>query len=426
MKSKFKGRLMAAVSAILLITFIVISTVCYIAVSKNIHKDEYISGEAAASFAAVEINGDKSRFYITTRKTDGEYQEVMRNLLEYTRDCRISRISVISYGSTVGYYIYDTDGKQIGTKISYDDYTSSVKSQLVEARESWSRTKGDVNYTYRPLRTSDDLAVGYIVVETNVSGNNIPVILLMVALISVVLIILASFAIMLIMKKYVFNPIGIFASAAAEFTGSESEDDHGEELKKKFETGRSDEIGHLGQSLISMINVINHSRENFSTAVFDATHDGMTKTYNKRHYETKVDSFRKCSSICVIYFDVNNLKLINDTLGHERGDYVIKRAAEYIREVSFDDSMCFRMGGDEFLLVVINRSYRDIYSLINRLDSDCPVILSAETDSVKCSIAYGYAYEKGNYSYEKLLGEAEENMYRKKYEIKQQLNMPDR
>ena len=41
-------------------------------------------------------------------------------------------------------------------------------------------------------------------------------------------------------------------------------------------------------------------------------------------------------------------------------------------------------------------------------------------------MAYGYAYEKSNYSYEKLLGEAEENMYRKKYEIKQQLNMPDR
>ena len=84
------------------------------------------------------------------------------------------------------------------------------------------------------------------------------------------------------------------------------------------------------------------------------------------------------------------------------------------------------MGGDEFLLVVTNHSYRDIYSLINRLDSDCPVILSAETDSIKCSMAYGYAYEKSNYSYEKLLGEAEENMYRKKYEIKQQLNMPDR
>lgn len=175
-----------------------------------------------------------------------------------------------------------------------------------------------------------------------------------------------------------------------------------------------------------MINVITHSRDDISSAIFDATHDAMTKAYNKRHYEDKIANFRNCSSLLVIYFDVNNLKLINDTLGHERGDYVIIRAAEYISEVSFDDSMCFRMGGDEFLLVTANRSYRDMISLINRLDADCPVILSAETDSVKCSVAYGYAYAKGNYEYEQLLAEAEENMYRKKFEIKQQLNMPER
>ena len=84
------------------------------------------------------------------------------------------------------------------------------------------------------------------------------------------------------------------------------------------------------------------------------------------------------------------------------------------------------MGGDEFLLVVTNHSYREIYALINRLDADCPVILSAETDSIKCSVAYGYAYAKASYSYDQLLAEAEENMYRKKYEIKQQLNMPER
>ena len=54
------------------------------------------------------------------------------------------------------------------------------------------------------------------------------------------------------------------------------------------------------------------------------------------------------------------------------------------------------------------------------------MIVSAETDSVKCSVAYGYAYAKENYVYDQLLAEAEDNMYRKKYEIKQQLNMPDR
>jgi len=138
----------------------------------------------------------------------------------------------------------------------------------------------------------------------------------------------------------------------------------------------------------------------------------------------------RTTSLLVIYFDVNNLKLMNDTLGHERGDYVIEQAAEYIKSLSGDENStefdCFRMGGDEFLLVVRNRSYREMIALVNRLDEDCPVIVSAETDSVKCSVAYGYAYAKENYVYDQLLAEAEDNMYRKKYEIKQQLNMPDR
>jgi len=425
-KKTLKSQMIFTIFIILIVTFGVIFSMFYIEISKRTKKEEYRINEAAASFAAVEIDGDNAKTYVTTRKTDAEYQTVMRKLLEYTHDNSITRISFISYGSTVGYYVYDTDGKTLGTKVSYDDYTSSIKLRLVECREKWSITRAEKNYTYRPVRTADDMAVGYIIIESYAENSSLWLIVIAMIMFSVAMLLGVSWIIVFMLKKSVFNPIETFASAAAAFTGSESEDDNGDELKRKFETGRRDEIGHLGQSLISMINVINNSRKDFSSAVFDATHDGMTKTFNKRHYENKIDSFRSCSSICVIYFDVNNLKLINDTLGHERGDYVIKRAAEYIKEVSFKDSMCFRMGGDEFLLVVTNHSYRDIYQLINRLDSDCPLILSAETDSVKCSIAYGYAYDKTNYSYEDLLAEAEENMYRKKYEIKQQLNMPDR
>ncbi|MCQ2464345.1 MAG: GGDEF domain-containing protein [Oscillospiraceae bacterium] len=426
MKNTVKKRMMLSLFAVLVLTFSVIMTVFYISFTGSIKKDEFISGEAAASFAAVEVNGDKSKSYITTRKTDSTYQDVMRDLLIYTHDSTVSRISVISYGNTVGYYIYDTDGKTLGTKVAYDDYSSSIKPQLIECRESWNVTRGMTNYTYRPVRTNDDLAVAYIIVESAVVNDELPMVMIMVGAVSLVILAGISWLLVYFLRRSVFIPIETFASAAAAFAGSESRSNLDDDFRRKFETGRTDEIGHLGQSLISMMNVINHSRDDISTAIFDATHDGMTKAFNKRHYENKVQSFRNCSSLLVIYFDVNNLKLINDTLGHERGDYVIKKAAEYINDISFEDSMCFRMGGDEFLLVTVNRSYRDMISLVNRLDADCPVILSAETDSVKCSCAYGYAYAKGNYVYEQLLAEAEENMYRKKYEIKQQLNMPER
>lgn len=424
LKKTVKSRMTFSLFLIMMVVFILAAYIFYGTLSANIRNDRYSVLDSAAIFASIEINGDSARRYITSRKTDDEYDVVLEKLKRYVHDNRIERISMISYGNTVGYYIYDTDDKKIGTKVSYDDYTSAMKEKLVECHEKWHFAKGKKQYAYFPVRTADNKAVGYIIIEDNITIKNLPLILLSDAAVSALLIFAACFISVHFLKKMIFDPIELFANAASEFTGSETE--NGDELRSKFETGRNDEIGRLGQSIISMLDVIRNSNENLSSAVYDATHDGMTKTFNKRHYENKLNSFRSCSSICVIYFDVNNLKLINDTLGHERGDYVIKRAADYIREIAFDDSFCFRMGGDEFLLVVPDHSYKEIYSLIDRIESDCPVILSADTDSVKCTVAYGYAYDKAPYSYEKLLAEAEENMYRKKYEIKKQLNMPER
>ncbi|MDD6825762.1 MAG: diguanylate cyclase [Oscillospiraceae bacterium] len=427
MKKSAKKQMVLFLYLLLLIVYIVIASVYNKVVTDSRKIDEFMVSETAASFAALEINSDEAKEYHEHRNPDANYQIHQKKLMSFAQENKINRISLILYKNTVGYYIYDTENSDaLGKKVAYDDYASTVKSDLIECRKQWNVTRNNKNYTYRPLRTKEDSAAGYIIIETDIPATGMGFKIVGISAFSIVILFFVSWIAVFSLKRSVFDPIETFARAASAFTGSDEGAAGDEELKRKFETGRGDEIGHLGESIISMINVINSSRKNFSSAVFDATHDGMTKTYNKRHYENKVESFRSCSSICVIYFDVNNLKLINDTLGHERGDYVIKRAAEYIKEVSFEDSMCFRMGGDEFLLVVTNHSYREIYALINRLDADCPVILSAETDSIKCSVAYGYAYAKASYSYDQLLAEAEENMYRKKYEIKQQLNMPER
>ena len=192
MKIKGSGQIIGLLFMILVLAFGIIISIYYISISADLEKDEYISGEAAASFAAVVIDSDRAKYYMQLRKTDNEYQEVARDLLEYTRTSRINRISVIGYGNTVGYYIYDTDGKQIGTKVSYDDYTSKIKAQLVECRDSWSKTRGNIKYTYRPLRTIDDLSVGYIVIESSVENSSLPLVIMFASLAAIVILIVLS------------------------------------------------------------------------------------------------------------------------------------------------------------------------------------------------------------------------------------------
>ena len=84
------------------------------------------------------------------------------------------------------------------------------------------------------------------------------------------------------------------------------------------------------------------------------------------------------------------------------------------------------MGGDEFLLIMTDCTYRYVDRIMDRLDKDAPYILSSDEDSIKCAISYGCAYAGGEYVYEEMLAEAEDNMYLKKAELKKQLNMPGR
>jgi diguanylate cyclase (GGDEF)-like protein len=416
----------------MLITFGIIITVSYTSFSKNIKRDEYVASDAAASFALIEVDGDKARKYVRTKETDTEYQAVLRRLMNYVQDSGVNRIRVVSFTSTVAYNIYDTSSgaETLAQKIPYDDYTKEVKEKLVECRESWNVTRGNTNYTYRPLRTLDDVSVGYIITESSVVNDSFTYILFIVSAVSIVLILAASIAVSEKFKHDFLVPVEKFTRKIDTVAKKKSSEAVSTDLLQSFGKEGNPVISELGTSIKRMVESVGVAKDDVDKAIYEATHDVMTGVFNKRHYENKIENYSHCSSLLVIYFDVNNLKLMNDTLGHERGDYVIEQAAEYIKSLSGDENStefdCFRMGGDEFLLVVRNRSYREMIALVNRLDEDCPVIVSAETDSVKCSVAYGYAYAKENYVYDQLLAEAEDNMYRKKYEIKQQLNMPDR
>nr|MDE5619966.1 GGDEF domain-containing protein [Ruminococcus sp.] len=296
----------------------------------------------------------------------------------------------------------------------------------INGRNSWTARRKNILCVFQPLRTVEDKNAGYIIVELKEPFTEKYYIY---AIIIYVFIILSGIIFVLIlnayMKQKLFRPMHSLIEATKHFTGEENKtlQQYNSDI---FAENRDDEIGQLGKSIKKMFLDINNGVENLSRAIYDANHDGMTQTLNKRCYQNMEQMFKNCSSLCVIYFDVNNLKLMNDTLGHEKGDMVIKKAAEYIKSFLGQSDYCFRMGGDEFLMVMTDCTFRSIDSLIEKLESDAPFILNKHSDSVKCALSFGYAYAKGTFSYEELLAEAEENMYSKKMELKKLLNMPER
>ena len=79
----------------------------------------------------------------------------------------------------------------------------------------------------------------------------------------------------------------------------------------------------------------------------------------------KTDLEKEPEPFAIIIMDVNNLKLVNDTYGHEKGDIYLIRCCSLICEV-FRHSPVFRIGGDEFAVVLRGLAYRNRVALIEQ------------------------------------------------------------
>jgi len=85
-------------------------------------------------------------------------------------------------------------------------------------------------------------------------------------------------------------------------------------------------------------------------------HDGLTGLNNRFHFNQLVDQLRRHGPfpVSVICADLNGLKPVNDRLGHEAGDVLLCRAASVLRQAAGEAGVAVRMGGDEFLVLLLD------------------------------------------------------------------------
>ena len=142
--------------------------------------------------------------------------------------------------------------------------------------------------------------------------------------------------------------------------------------------------------------------------------DSMTNLGNRRTFDEYMDDYinkEPEKDLMFFSFDLNELKAINDTYGHEAGDELIIGAAECMRDVFGPAAGIFRTGGDEFAAIVsCEVDARD--ELIKRLMDSCPAL----------SISMGHvgSDEEPGISLESMRREAEKRMYAQKSEYYRQ------
>ena len=140
--------------------------------------------------------------------------------------------------------------------------------------------------------------------------------------------------------------------------------------------------------------------------------DEMTGVFNRNKYLSMTSNgYTKEDKLAVIFWDVNNLKKINDTLGHEKGDLLIKTIAEGIRKIANQFDQVYRIGGDEFVMIIRGGDENAVEKKIKEWEETVQKL--GDIDGIPISASYGYAYGKGN-GLEEIIHQADEMMYENK------------
>jgi diguanylate cyclase (GGDEF)-like protein/PAS domain S-box-containing protein len=143
-------------------------------------------------------------------------------------------------------------------------------------------------------------------------------------------------------------------------------------------------------------------------------HDGLTELYNRSYFEEelrRLDTERQLPTT-IVMGDVNGLKLINDAYGHAKGDILLKRIADILKESFRKEDIISRWGGDEFISILPRTSAEDAKNIVKRIKELCN---EGSTTETPLSISFGISTKKSSSeNIDNILKIAEDRMYKDK------------
>ncbi len=154
--------------------------------------------------------------------------------------------------------------------------------------------------------------------------------------------------------------------------------------------------------------------------------DDLTGVYNRRASLLFLERMhntanRRNEPFTLCFVDVDNLKVVNDNLGHAEGDVVLRNVAKALKQATRGSDEVFRIGGDEFVLVLPDCTREGAEEILRRVKDRIRDVTEEEQAACDVDISYGFAeYTPGSESdVDSLLKIADSNMYKNKIRKKE-------
>jgi len=170
------------------------------------------------------------------------------------------------------------------------------------------------------------------------------------------------------------------------------------------------------QEVIATVRDITNRKEMEDKLNYLALHDKVTGLYNRVYFEDKLQQLTNNGQmpIGIIMCDVDGLKLVNDTFGHQAGDHLLASAAKIIATCIAGKGEVARVGGDEFAVIIEKRDRMQIEEICHCINEGVKAFCNENTE-VPMSISTGLSIRTHpEQSMVDVFKAADDNMYRQK------------
>lgn len=256
-----------------------------------------------------------------------------------------------------GYRLEDLVGEQMrsltGFELFLRDDASSVHDE--SGQRFWLKqvtSESDVNtavfeqkdvvYQQYPLLNWPDKAISLVLMtdkdKAHLSSAVLVSRLLLVLPLSIFLILIAS----IVMSRGITRPLTALVNVANSISKGKYDCDIPQTSTK--------EVHVLSSALEVMLEDIKHREKAIQQLAF---YDKLTNLPNRNSFKEQIQqSVAREAPFCVMTFDIDRFKEINDTIGHDSGDKVLKSVAQRLRKILLEPVFIAHLGGDEFGVIV--------------------------------------------------------------------------